>query len=195
MARSGVEAAAAAVVVVAMMAAVVAGDFAADRAECADKLMPLATCLTFVEEKATARAPTRDCCAGFGQVLAGTKKCLCVLVKDRDEPALGFRINVTRALNLPSSCSTPATFSDCPKILNMSPDSKEAEIFQQYAREHENKNSTATPAATAAAAAAKGSVPTAAATSDAGSWRLRDRSSLAAGGVAAAVLAAVLGLA
>ncbi|KAG8098635.1 hypothetical protein GUJ93_ZPchr0013g36141 [Zizania palustris] len=194
MARSGVEAAAAAVVVVAMMAAVVAGDFAADRAECADKLMPLATCLTFVEEKATARAPTRDCCAGFGQVLAGTKKCLCVLVKDRDEPALGFRINVTRALNLPSSCSTPATFSDCPNTEHVA-GLQEAEIFQQYAREHENKNSTATPAATAAAAAAKGSVPTAAATSDAGSWRLRDRSSLAAGGVAAAVLAAVLGLA
>ncbi|KAL5210008.1 hypothetical protein ABZP36_005631 [Zizania latifolia] len=176
----------------AMMASAVAGDFAADRAECADKLMALATCLTFVEEKATARAPTRDCCAGFGQVLAATKKCLCVLVKDRDEPALGFRINVTRAMDLPSSCSIAATFSDCPKILNMSPDSKEAEIFKQYAREHENKNTTTTPAATAAAA--KGSVPTAAATGDAGSWQRRDRSSLAAG-VAAAVLAAVLGLA
>jgi len=37
-----------------------------------------------------------------------------VLVKDRDEPALGFKINVTRAMDLPSLCNYPATFSDCP---------------------------------------------------------------------------------
>uniref|UniRef100_A0A0E0KKD5 Bifunctional inhibitor/plant lipid transfer protein/seed storage helical domain-containing protein n=1 Tax=Oryza punctata TaxID=4537 RepID=A0A0E0KKD5_ORYPU len=185
-------------VVVAAAAMVVAaapakGDFAADKAECADKLMALATCLTYVEEKATARAPTRDCCAGLGQVVAGSKKCLCVLVKDRDEPALGFRINVTRAMDLPSACSISATFSDCPKMLNMSPDSKEAEIFKQYAREHESNN--ATKPAPAAAAAATGSAGTAAAaaTGDAGVGR-RQRSSLAARAVAAAVLAAAFGL-
>ncbi|KAL5217192.1 hypothetical protein ABZP36_017876 [Zizania latifolia] len=190
MARSGAEVArcvVAVVVMVAAMAGAAAADFAADRAECADKLMALATCLTFVEEKATARAPTRDCCAGLGQVLAASKKCLCVLVKDRDEPALGFRINVTRAMDLPSACSTAATFSDCPKMLNMSSDSKEAEIFKQYAREHENKNSTLP--------AAKGSAATgaAAATGDAGVGQ-RGRSSLAVG-AAAAVIAAVFGLA
>uniref|UniRef100_A0A0E0D8G7 Bifunctional inhibitor/plant lipid transfer protein/seed storage helical domain-containing protein n=1 Tax=Oryza meridionalis TaxID=40149 RepID=A0A0E0D8G7_9ORYZ len=182
----------AAVVAVAAMAGAAKGDFAADKAECADKLMALATCLTYVEEKATARAPTRDCCAGLGQVVAGSKKCLCVLVKDRDEPALGFRINVTRAMDLPSGCSITATFSDCPKMLNMSPDSKEAEIFKQYAREHESNN--ATKPAPAAAAAATGSAGKAtAATGDAGVGR-RQRSSLAARAVAAAVLAAVFGL-
>ncbi|XP_040378730.1 non-specific lipid transfer protein GPI-anchored 13 [Oryza brachyantha] len=179
-----------AVVAAAAMAGAAAGDFAADRAECADKLMGLATCLTFVEEKATARAPTRDCCAGLGQVVAGSKKCLCVLVKDRDEPALGFRINVTRAMDLPSLCSIPATFSDCPKLLNISSDSKEAEIFKQYAREHESSDGT--KAAPAAAAAATGSAGTAASTGGAGDGQRR-RSSLA---VAAAVLAAaVFGLA
>nr|CAB3497805.1 unnamed protein product [Digitaria exilis] len=97
-----------------LLAGAASGDFAADRAECAGQLMGLATCLTFVQEKATARAPTPDCCAGLKQVVAASKKCMCVLVKDRDEPALGFKINVTRAMDLPSLCNDPATFSDCP---------------------------------------------------------------------------------
>lgn len=36
------------------------------------------------------------------------------------------------------------------EILNLSPDSKEAQIFKDYARQHEYKNDT-TPAAAAAA--------------------------------------------
>jgi hypothetical protein len=96
-------------------------DLAKDRAMCADKLMGLATCLTFVQDKATARAPTPDCCAGLKQVVAASKMCMCVLVKDRDEPALGFEINVTRAMDLPSLCSNPATFSDCPSTYNGTP--------------------------------------------------------------------------
>ncbi|KAF7068424.1 hypothetical protein CFC21_074194 [Triticum aestivum] len=104
-------------VVAALMAVLVGlagADFAADRAECADKLMGLATCLTYVQLAATARSPTPDCCSGFRQVLGASKKCLCVLVKDRDEPTLGIKFNVTRAMNLPSACNIPATFSDCP---------------------------------------------------------------------------------
>jgi hypothetical protein len=132
-------------------------DFAADRAECADQLMGLATCLTYVQATATVRAPTPDCCSGFRQVLGASKKCMCVLVKDRDEPALGLKINVTRAMNLPSACSIPATFSDCPKILNMDPNSKEADIFKQYGIEHEGKNATGnTGAATPASPAVTG---------------------------------------
>ncbi|KAI4985707.1 hypothetical protein ZWY2020_018337 [Hordeum vulgare] len=129
--------------VAAVMVGLASADFAADKAECVDKLMGLATCLTYVQVSATARAPTPDCCSGFRQVLGVSKKCLCVLVKDRDEPTLGIKFNVTRAMNLPSACNIPATFSDCPKILNMSPDSKEAEIFKQYGIEHEGKNATA----------------------------------------------------
>ncbi|XBH73614.1 hypothetical protein VPH35_100695 [Triticum aestivum] len=89
-------------------------DFAADKAECADKLMGLATCLTYVQLTATARAPTPDCCSGFRQVLGTSKRCMCILVKDRDEPALGIKVNITRSMNLPSVCNIAATFSDCP---------------------------------------------------------------------------------
>ena len=98
--------------VVAMAVAGVGGDFAADRAECSDKLVSLATCLTFVQGQSP--APTPDCCAGLKTVLQTGRKCLCVLVKDRDDPNLGLKINVTRALGLPAACSAPSNISDCP---------------------------------------------------------------------------------
>uniref|UniRef100_A0A0A9DRC5 Bifunctional inhibitor/plant lipid transfer protein/seed storage helical domain-containing protein n=1 Tax=Arundo donax TaxID=35708 RepID=A0A0A9DRC5_ARUDO len=156
-----------------MMVGVASGDFAADRAECADKLMGLATCLTYVEAKATARAPTPDCCAGLKQVVTASKKCLCVLVKDRDEPALGFQINVTRAMDLPSVCNFPATFSDCPKILNMPADSPDAQIFKDYAKRHESQNGTTAPAAATGGAGGGKSASTAASTGGGGAGRQR----------------------
>jgi hypothetical protein len=99
-------------VAVAVAAAGVGGDFAADRQECSDKLVSLATCLTFVQGQSP--APTPDCCAGLKTVLQTSPKCLCVLVKDRDDPDLGLKINVTRALGLPAACKAPANVSDCP---------------------------------------------------------------------------------
>ncbi|KAG8081030.1 hypothetical protein GUJ93_ZPchr0007g3206 [Zizania palustris] len=47
-------------------------------------------------------------------VLQTSRKCLCVLVKDRDDPNLGLKINVTKALALPSLCNAPANISECP---------------------------------------------------------------------------------
>uniref|UniRef100_A0ACD6A930 Uncharacterized protein n=1 Tax=Avena sativa TaxID=4498 RepID=A0ACD6A930_AVESA len=182
-----------------MLAAAVVGlagaDFAADRAECADQLMGLATCLTYVQATATARAPTPDCCSGFRQVLGASKKCLCVLVKDRDEPALGLKINVTRAMNLPSVCAIPATFSDCPKILGMAPDSKEAEIFKQYGIEHEGKNATVATTTPAAATAASGTAGGKSADAKSGAGRQRQTRTTVFAGVVSALLASALVLA
>ena len=103
-----------ALVAAAMMAsaAVVGGDFAADRAECSDKLVGLATCLAYVQDEAA--APTPDCCAGLNTVLQTSRKCLCVLVKDKDDPNLGLKLNVTKALELPALCKASANISDCP---------------------------------------------------------------------------------
>ncbi|XP_066398794.1 non-specific lipid transfer protein GPI-anchored 14-like isoform X2 [Miscanthus floridulus] len=123
----------------------VVGDFAADRAECSDTLVGLATCLTYVQEQATATAPTPDCCAGLKTVLQSSRKCLCVLIKDRDNPNLGLKLNVTKALGLPAVCNAPANISDCPRLLNLPPDSKDAQVFEQFAKQ----------------AAAQGSAPTA----------------------------------
>ncbi|XP_047072295.1 non-specific lipid transfer protein GPI-anchored 14-like [Lolium rigidum] len=123
----------AAMVAVAVSAAGVGGDFAADQKECSDKLVSLATCLTFVQGQAP--SPTPDCCAGLKTVLQTGRKCLCVLVKDRDDPGLGLKINVTRALGLPAACSAPANISDCPRLLNLPPNSKDAQVFEQFAKQ------------------------------------------------------------
>ena len=113
-------------VVVAMAAA--RADMSADRTECADQLVGLAPCLQYVQGQA--RAPTPDCCGGLRQVLGKSPKCLCVLVKDKDDPNLGIKINATLALALPSTCgATHANVSHCPQLLHIPPNSKDAAIF------------------------------------------------------------------
>ena len=88
-------------------------DFASDQSECTDQLLGLATCLTYVEGQA--KAPTPDCCNGLKQVVGKSTKCLCVLIKDRNEPELGIAMNVTLALSLPTVCRVPAAnVSNCP---------------------------------------------------------------------------------
>jgi hypothetical protein len=107
-------------VVVAVAAAAAAtlagGDMNADKTECADQLVGLAPCLQYVQGQA--RAPPPDCCGGLRQVLGKSPKCLCVLVKDKDDPNLGIKINATLALALPSACgATRANASHCARTL------------------------------------------------------------------------------
>ncbi|BAS82481.1 Os03g0167000 [Oryza sativa Japonica Group] len=131
-----------AMVVAAMaVAAVARGDMSADRTECADQLVGLAPCLQYVQGEAKAPAP--DCCGGLRQVLGKSPKCLCVLVKDKDDPNLGIKINATLALALPSACgATHANVSHCPQLLHIPPNSKDAAIFSPGG----DKGSPAAPA-------------------------------------------------
>lgn len=87
-------------------------DIDKDREECGTQLVGLSTCLSYVG--GDAKAPTPDCCTGLKGVLKNSKKCLCILVKDRNDPSLGLKINATLALGLPSLCHAPANISDCP---------------------------------------------------------------------------------
>uniref|UniRef100_A0ACD5UYK1 Uncharacterized protein n=1 Tax=Avena sativa TaxID=4498 RepID=A0ACD5UYK1_AVESA len=132
-----------ALVVAAVVAVALAGvgcDFSADMKDCSAKLEALATCLAFVQGQAP--APTPDCCAGLKTALQDSPRCLCVLVKDRDDPGLGLKINVTRALGLPAACSAPANISDCPRLLNLPPNSKDAQVFEQFAKQLAAQNSS-----------------------------------------------------
>lgn len=90
----------------------VMADAAKDREECTDQLVGLATCLPYVGGQA--KSPTPDCCSGLKQVLKDNKKCLCVVIRDRNDPDLGLQINVTLALSLPTVCNAPANVSKCP---------------------------------------------------------------------------------
>ncbi|XP_039137557.1 non-specific lipid transfer protein GPI-anchored 13-like [Dioscorea cayenensis subsp. rotundata] len=115
-------------------------DFAGDQAECGDQLVGLAGCLPYVQ--GDAKSPTPDCCTSLKSVLLKSPKCLCVLIKDHDDPQLGLKINVTLAVSLPSTCGVHANVSECPKLLNLKPNSKDAQMFKQLAEAtQDNANS------------------------------------------------------
>lgn len=90
----------------------VGGDDKKDKEECTPQLAGMATCLPYVS--GDAKTPTPDCCSGLKEVLKNNKKCLCVIVKDRNDPDLGLQINVTLALGLPDICHATANVSNCP---------------------------------------------------------------------------------
>lgn len=100
-----------------------------DKQECQQQLIKMATCLPYVDGEA--KAPTPDCCTGLKEVLKDNKKCLCVIIRDRNDPDLGLQINLTLALSLPSVCHAPANVSQCPALLHMDPNSPEAQVFYQ----------------------------------------------------------------
>ncbi|CAK9148438.1 unnamed protein product [Ilex paraguariensis] len=106
-------------------------DFAQDKKECKDQLIGLSPCLPFVSGES--KSPTPACCSELRKDINTTRKCLCVLVKDRNEPGLGFKINATLALNLPSICHAPSNASDCLALLNLAPNSTDAQVFEQFA--------------------------------------------------------------
>lgn len=97
---------------VSLLLGFVAGDDEKDKQECTNSLVGLATCLPYVG--GNTKSPTPDCCNGLKQVLKDDKKCLCLIIKDRNDPQIGININVTLALGLPTVCQSPANISKCP---------------------------------------------------------------------------------
>ncbi|XP_028206511.1 protein YLS3-like [Glycine soja] len=85
------------------------GDSAKDKQKCTESLTGVATCLPYLG--ADAKAPTADCCSGLTQAMKTNKKCACLILKDRDDPDLGLKINMTIAVGLPSLCKTPDNLS------------------------------------------------------------------------------------
>ncbi|KAJ7969952.1 Lipid transfer protein [Quillaja saponaria] len=120
-------------------------DSAKDRAECAEQLTGIATCLPYVG--GDAKSPTLDCCTGLKQAFKTNKKCICLIVKDHDDPDLGLKINVTLALGLPTVCKTPDNISQCPALLHLDPKSPEAQVFNQVGK-GSNTGGSASPAPT-----------------------------------------------
>ncbi|KAL8542431.1 hypothetical protein ACS0TY_003336 [Phlomoides rotata] len=118
-----------------MLIVITKSDNSKDKEECAESLVGLATCLPYVG--GTAKSPTPDCCSGLKGVLKTKKKCLCVVIKNRNDPDWGLSINATLALTLPDVCHAPANVSQCPALLNLPPNSPDAQVFYQL-----GKNST-----------------------------------------------------
>ncbi|EEF50235.1 lipid binding protein, putative [Ricinus communis] len=114
------------------MAGFAMADADKDKEECAEQLVGLATCLPYVG--GNAKSPTPDCCTGLKEVLKNNKKCLCVVIKDRNDPDLGLKINVTLALGLPTVCHATANVSQCPALLHLAPNSPDAQVFYQFTK-------------------------------------------------------------
>ncbi|CAJ1938494.1 unnamed protein product [Sphenostylis stenocarpa] len=129
-----------------------------DKEECTDKLLGLAGCLTYVSGEAT--LPTIDCCSGLKQVIDKSKRCLCILIKDRNDPSLGLKINVTLALNLPEVCKTPTNITQCVDLLHLSPNSPDAKVFEGFEQALSNKTSPSSAPAASNATAKGGNTST-----------------------------------
>ncbi|XP_027357269.1 protein YLS3-like [Abrus precatorius] len=105
------------------------GDSAQEKQICVEQLTGVSTCLPYLG--GDAKSPTPDCCNGLIQAIKNNKKCLCIILKDRDDPDLGLKINITNALGLPSLCKAPDNVSQCPALLHLDPKSPEAQAFNQ----------------------------------------------------------------
>ncbi|KAI3472130.1 hypothetical protein Pfo_029618 [Paulownia fortunei] len=118
--------------IILMMVCGVSSDFAQDKKECQDQLVSLSPCLTFVS--GDAKAPTPTCCTELKKDVTKSKLCLCILIKDRNEPGVGFKLNATLALGLIPICRIHSNATDCPgmQTLHLSPNSPEAQVFEQF---------------------------------------------------------------
>ncbi|KAL2334688.1 hypothetical protein Fmac_015901 [Flemingia macrophylla] len=105
------------------------GDSAQEKQKCAEQLTGIATCLPYLG--GDAKAPTAACCSGLIQAIETNKKCICVILKDRNDPDLGLKINITISVGLPSLCKAPDNLSQCPALLHLDPKSPEAQVFNQ----------------------------------------------------------------
>ncbi|XP_054807488.1 non-specific lipid transfer protein GPI-anchored 13-like [Prosopis cineraria] len=133
-------------------------DLAKDKQDCAPQLTGLAPCLSYVGGQA--KTPSIDCCTGLKQVMDNSKKCLCLLIKDRNEPDLGLTINASLAASLPSACHVPANISHCIDLLHLAPNSSDAKVFEGFDKAAAKTNSSSsTSASTPAAPTGKGSSP------------------------------------
>ncbi|KAI4385352.1 hypothetical protein MLD38_003390 [Melastoma candidum] len=99
-----------------------------DKAECADKVVGITSCLPYVA--GDTNSPSLDCCTGLKTVIDNNKKCICLIIKDRDDPSLGLKINLTLALGLPKTCHTPTNITECVDLLHLDPNSTEAKVFE-----------------------------------------------------------------
>ncbi|CAI9090008.1 OLC1v1024683C1 [Oldenlandia corymbosa var. corymbosa] len=113
-----------------MIASKGGSDLAEDKKECQDQIIDLSSCLPFLSEES--KFPSPICCIHLAEKYDKEKRrCLCMAVRDRNEPGFGFKVNATLALALPFICHIQANVTQCIDFLQMDPQSPEAQIFKQ----------------------------------------------------------------
>ena len=94
-----------------------AADSPEEKQKCIEQLNGMTSCLPYLG--GGAKAPTPECCDGLEQAIKNNnKRCICVIIKDLNDPDLGLKVNLTVFLGLPSICKAPDNFSQCPGMCN-----------------------------------------------------------------------------
>ncbi|KAL3533965.1 hypothetical protein ACH5RR_007486 [Cinchona calisaya] len=119
-------------------------DFAQDKKECQDQLIGLSPCISFISEEE--KSPSPVCCLKLGINFEQKRKCMCMLVRDRNDPGVGFKINATLALSLPFICHIPSNETECLDFLHLDPQSPEAQVFKQFSNSNSSGSSSITTA-------------------------------------------------
>ncbi|XAR48182.1 hypothetical protein NMG60_11030918 [Bertholletia excelsa] len=93
-----------------------------------DKVTP---CLDFASGKA--QAPSASCCQSVGEITKSEPVCNCFVIQqvhNGSAEAKQLGIQEGRLLQIPSACKLNANLSDCPRLLNLPPNSPDAAIFK-----------------------------------------------------------------
>ncbi|KAL1550460.1 non-specific lipid transfer protein GPI-anchored 1-like [Salvia divinorum] len=100
--------------------------------KCAAEFQKVTQCLSFVTAKAA--APSKDCCKSVTELKETDPACLCYIIEqvhNGSNPTVkNLGVQESLLLQLPSACKlVNASISECPKLLNLPPNSPDAAIF------------------------------------------------------------------
>ncbi|XP_042063221.1 non-specific lipid transfer protein GPI-anchored 1-like [Salvia splendens] len=134
---------AAAVLWIAVVGIMAAGGAETIAEKCASEFQKVTPCLSFVTAKA--KAPGKECCSSATELQDEDPACLCYIIQQvhngSNAAIKSMGVQEARLLQLPAACSLAnASLSECPKLLNLPPNSPEAAIF--------TTNASATPTPT-----------------------------------------------
>ncbi|XP_043725268.1 non-specific lipid transfer protein GPI-anchored 1-like [Telopea speciosissima] len=114
--------------------------------ECSNQISKVTPCLNYATGKAS--SPTDQCCSAVSDIKTHNPVCLCYVIQQTHDGVASIKqigLQEAKLLQLPTACKLAnASFSDCPKLLNLSANSPDAAIFT-------NSSSAATSNATATA--------------------------------------------
>lgn len=88
--------------------------------DCTTAIFGMSDCLDYVQQGSNATKPVPDCCNELSGLLKTQPLCLCLLLGDTS--SYGIDIDLSRALNLPTSCGLQLpSLSNCPAAPTSSP--------------------------------------------------------------------------
>ncbi|KAF5739716.1 Bifunctional inhibitor/lipid-transfer protein/seed storage 2S albumin superfamily protein [Tripterygium wilfordii] len=79
--------------------------------DCSTVIFDMLDCVPFLSDGSTQTKPTPGCCSGYQSVISVDPECICFAIKSSGD--MGIKLNITKAMTLPSACGLPAPPVDC----------------------------------------------------------------------------------